>query len=437
MLLFFIFNGTSDIYNKMSMTPNFENLTKIDGLEAGFDWFFMMMISFIAVFLLPRQFQVSVLENNREKHLKQAIWMFPLYLLLFNVFVIFIAWAGKLTFGNEVNGEYFTLLLPLQHNNIFLALLGSTWQKGLAEESIPTVPVVEEDYEPKTICINSGDTQVTVYGEGFINYDGVYYTSVSWQGPTDTVPTEIEVDEINVEETMLKFTLTAEKLTEIGIGTFQIVNHPDFGDPREVGDPKTITISHCKIYLPLVMKNAKSFYPLLNGGFEAGPDGSWTESSSNSFDLIVDENYSGLPVLPQNGSWEAWLGGSYGEISLLSQKVTISPSLPYLHFWYRIISGNCVEDNDYFRLKINDIQTIQLNLCTGNYPGEWVEEAVNLSSFAGSTVSMKFEVTIDATSYSHFFLDDVSMSNVSTASPLDVGDIQILREITEARTISR
>ena len=120
---FFIFNGTSDIYNKMSMTPNFENLTKIDGLEAGFDWFFMMMISFIAVFLLPRQFQVSVLENNREKHLKQAIWMFPLYLLLFNVFVIFIAWAGKLTFGNEVNGEYFTLLLPLQHNNIFLALL--------------------------------------------------------------------------------------------------------------------------------------------------------------------------------------------------------------------------------------------------------------------------------------------------------------------------
>ncbi len=120
---YYLFDGTADIYNKISMTPDFESLTKISGLEAGFDWFFMMMISFIVIFLLPRQFQVSVLENNREKHLKQAIWMFPLYLLLFNVFVIFIAWGGKLTFGNVVNAEYFTLLLPLQNNNVFLALL--------------------------------------------------------------------------------------------------------------------------------------------------------------------------------------------------------------------------------------------------------------------------------------------------------------------------
>ncbi len=120
---YFLFDGTSDIYNKISITPNFESLTKISGLEAGFDWFFMMMISFIAIFLLPRQFQVSVLENNREKHLKQAIWLFPLYLLLFNIFVIFIAWGGKLTFGNTINAEYFTLLLPLQNDHVFLALL--------------------------------------------------------------------------------------------------------------------------------------------------------------------------------------------------------------------------------------------------------------------------------------------------------------------------
>jgi len=120
---YYLFDGTNDIYNKISITPNFEDLTKISGLEAGFDWFFMMMISFIAIFLLPRQFQVSVIENNREKHLKQAIWLFPLYLLLFNVFVIFIAWGGNLTFGNSVNAEYYTLLLPLQNNNVFLALL--------------------------------------------------------------------------------------------------------------------------------------------------------------------------------------------------------------------------------------------------------------------------------------------------------------------------
>ena len=120
---FYLFDGTDDIYNKTSLTPNFESLTKMNGLESGVNWFFMMMLSFMAIFLLPRQFQVSVVENSREKHLKKAIWLFPLYLLLFNVFVIFIAWGGKLTFGNNVNAEYFTLLLPLENGNTFLALL--------------------------------------------------------------------------------------------------------------------------------------------------------------------------------------------------------------------------------------------------------------------------------------------------------------------------
>ena len=120
---FYLFNGTTDIYEQISKTPNFKNLVNIGGIENGFDWFYMIMLSFMAIFLLPRQFQVSVVENSREKHLKKAIWMFPLYLLLFNIFVIFIAWAGKLTFPESVNAEYYTLLLPLQNGDTFLALL--------------------------------------------------------------------------------------------------------------------------------------------------------------------------------------------------------------------------------------------------------------------------------------------------------------------------
>ncbi|WP_340154205.1 sensor histidine kinase [uncultured Winogradskyella sp.] len=120
---FYLFDGTTDIYNKISITENFKELTTLGGVEDGFNWFFMIALSFMAIFLLPRQFQVSVLENNREKHLKKAIWLFPLYLLLFNLFVIFIAWAGKLTFGSTQNAEYYTLLLPLENGNSFLATL--------------------------------------------------------------------------------------------------------------------------------------------------------------------------------------------------------------------------------------------------------------------------------------------------------------------------
>jgi len=120
---YYLFDGTQNIYNKISITENFEILIKIDELESGINWFFMIALSFMAIFLLLRQFQVSVVENSREKHLKQAIWLFPLYLLLFNIFVIFIAWGGNLTYGHTVNAEYYTLLLPLANGNIFLALL--------------------------------------------------------------------------------------------------------------------------------------------------------------------------------------------------------------------------------------------------------------------------------------------------------------------------
>jgi Na+/proline symporter/signal transduction histidine kinase len=122
-ITFYLFDGTSDIYNQISKTENFEQLITLGSVENGFDWLFMISLAFIAIFLLPRQFQVSVLENTREKYLKKAIWLFPLYLLLFNFFVIFIAWAGKLTFGDTQNAEYYTLLLPLENGNSFLATL--------------------------------------------------------------------------------------------------------------------------------------------------------------------------------------------------------------------------------------------------------------------------------------------------------------------------
>lgn len=120
---FFLFDGTEDIYNRFSELHNMETLTTFSSLYDGFDWFYMIVISFIAIFLLPRQFQIMVVENDRERYLKYAIWMFPLYLLIFNLFVIYIAWGGNLTFGGSVNPEYYSLLLPMQNGNIWLTLL--------------------------------------------------------------------------------------------------------------------------------------------------------------------------------------------------------------------------------------------------------------------------------------------------------------------------
>ena len=122
-ITFWLNDGTNDVYQKASQLENFSDITSFNGLESGFNWLFTISLSFFAIFLLPRQFHVAVVENDRERYLKKAIWLFPLYLLLFNVFVIFIAWTGNLTFDGNVNKDYYTLLLPLHHDNLLLAIL--------------------------------------------------------------------------------------------------------------------------------------------------------------------------------------------------------------------------------------------------------------------------------------------------------------------------
>jgi Na+/proline symporter len=58
----------------------------------------MTLLSMLAIVFLPRQFQVAVIENVEEKHLKTAVWLFPLYMLAINVFVLPIAFGGMLLF---------------------------------------------------------------------------------------------------------------------------------------------------------------------------------------------------------------------------------------------------------------------------------------------------------------------------------------------------
>ena len=120
---FYVFDGTTDLYEQANLDLNLNKLSTINGLNGGINWYFSIVLSFLAIFLLPRQFQTSVVEFNNRKQLKTAIWLFPLYLLLFNVFVIFIAWGGLLILGNESNADYFTLLIPLHFGDQWLAVL--------------------------------------------------------------------------------------------------------------------------------------------------------------------------------------------------------------------------------------------------------------------------------------------------------------------------
>jgi Na+/proline symporter/CheY-like chemotaxis protein len=78
----------------------------------------MTFLSACAIILLPRQFHVTVVENHNEKEIRLAAWLFPLYLVLINLFVVPIAIAGLATFPRgTVDGDMYVLALPLYANS--------------------------------------------------------------------------------------------------------------------------------------------------------------------------------------------------------------------------------------------------------------------------------------------------------------------------------
>lgn len=86
-------------------------------------WLGLTLLAMLSVIFLPRQFQMMVVENVDEQHLRRAVWAFPLYLLLINLFVLPIAVGGLLHFGpGRMDPETFVLSLPLSEGHHALAL---------------------------------------------------------------------------------------------------------------------------------------------------------------------------------------------------------------------------------------------------------------------------------------------------------------------------
>lgn len=121
---FFVFDGFDDIYQQASLLDKFAEKNTIGGLPQAINWSFLCVLSLFAIFLLPRQFQMGVIENNRESHIKTAVWLFPLYMLLINIFVYPIAWGGNILFeGTDVNADTYSLLIPQFMNNQTITVL--------------------------------------------------------------------------------------------------------------------------------------------------------------------------------------------------------------------------------------------------------------------------------------------------------------------------
>ena len=86
-------------------------------------WLTITFLSAAAFVCLPRMFQVMVVENDDEGHLRTAAWAFPLYLLLMSLFVVPIAVVGLDLLPAGSNPDLFVLTVPLSQGNDWLAML--------------------------------------------------------------------------------------------------------------------------------------------------------------------------------------------------------------------------------------------------------------------------------------------------------------------------
>ncbi|MBI5190911.1 MAG: PAS domain-containing protein [Nitrospirae bacterium] len=146
-----LFDGFGDIFGRIQEAGRSDLMTIGGGGSVSFlEWSSLTFLSMMAIMFLPRQFHVAVVENSDERHIAKAMWLFPLYLLLINVFVLPVAFGGLLLGGGAAQADSFVLTIPLEQGQSSLALL-----VFLGGFSAATGMIIVESLALSTMVMNS------------------------------------------------------------------------------------------------------------------------------------------------------------------------------------------------------------------------------------------------------------------------------------------
>ncbi len=146
-----LFNGFGDIFGRIQQGP-YASLMKIgaDSKVSFFEWTSLTLLSMMAIMFLPRQFHVAVVENYSVNHIKKAMWLFPLYLFMINIFVLPIAYGGLLLNDIPSAADYFVLGIPMHYGHSLLALI-----VFIGGFSAATAMIIVESLALSTMVMNS------------------------------------------------------------------------------------------------------------------------------------------------------------------------------------------------------------------------------------------------------------------------------------------
>jgi PAS domain S-box-containing protein len=148
---YYLFDGFGDIFDRIKDSEFGGLLFLGTGTQVSYtEWASLLFLSMTAIMFLPRQFHVAVVENSDISHVSKAMWLFPLYLLLINIFVMPLAFGGLLLGGSQADADIFMLTIPLGQGNLLIALL--TFIGGFAAA---TGMIIVESLALSTMVMNN------------------------------------------------------------------------------------------------------------------------------------------------------------------------------------------------------------------------------------------------------------------------------------------
>ncbi|MFK7855687.1 MAG: ATP-binding protein [Granulosicoccus sp.] len=147
-----------------------ETLNKLYAPATTGLWPTLLLLSFCAAFMLPRQYHMTFVENQNPRHLSTAYWLFPLYLLVLNLPIIPILFAGRYL-ELPIAPDFYVLGMTLSLEREWLAIL--VFIGGLSAAS---AMMIVTTLALSSMCLNNFLLPATLSG----NQDKDFYRRLLW-----------------------------------------------------------------------------------------------------------------------------------------------------------------------------------------------------------------------------------------------------------------
>jgi Na+/proline symporter len=158
-VLFGLYSGPGDMLG-LGQPPPFRNADSFITLA---------LLGALAMFTLPHQFHIGVVECRDQAHLRAARWLFPLFLVLISLPILPLAWAGNaLLAGQGVPADLYVLMLPLSDGQSGLALFaflgGLSAATGMVILASLTLSIMIGNHWLTPALLNRGWSRVSELG---------------------------------------------------------------------------------------------------------------------------------------------------------------------------------------------------------------------------------------------------------------------------------